>query len=70
MPTQMLTFPRQAEISAGAGRVGRLYQPLTGRTGQQQNDVIISDYRIWTVTARDEKRIYGGKSVRDLSVWS
>jgi len=70
MPTQMLTFPRQAEVSAGVGRVGRVYQPLTGRTGQRQNDVNISDYRIWAATARDEKRIYTGKTVRELSVWS
>jgi len=57
----MLTFPRQAEISAGVGRLGQVYQPLTGRTGQRQNDVTISDYRIWTAIARDEKRIYKEK---------
>ena len=69
MPTHMLTFPRQKEISAG---IGRVYQPLTGRTGQRQNDVNISDYRMWTAIARGEKRIYIyiTKMVRELSVWS
>jgi hypothetical protein len=67
MPTQMLTFPRQEEISAGLGSV---YQPLTGRTERRQNYVNISDYRIWNATGRDDKRIYTGKTVRDLGVWS
>jgi hypothetical protein len=35
--------------------------------GEEKNYVQISDYRVWTKTAKNEKRIYKEKSVSELS---
>ena len=68
MRTDILTFPRWKKTCTGAG------QPSTGRkqvgTGEEEEeeDVYISDYRVWTETGKGEEQICKEKSVSELSV--
>jgi hypothetical protein len=43
------------------------YHPITGAVGLRE-DVLISDYRVWTETAKDDVWICKEKSVTEMSV--
>jgi hypothetical protein len=62
-----LTVPRWEKTSIGVG------QPSTSRwqegIGEGEEDVKISDYRIWADTAKDEERMCKGKTVSEMSEW-
>jgi hypothetical protein len=54
-------------MSIGVGHPSTCHQQQ--EMGEEKNYVQITDYRVWTKTAKNHKGIYKEKSVRELSAW-